>query len=216
MKKTTLMPFLLLIKKVTFIIFLFFVVAGTSPLYAAENLWQLKTTKDGITVYTRKVDGSEILEFKATMTVDAPLNKIVSLFEDTKELSSWYYQCTHSELIKDEGPQDKIIYIVLHLPWPVTERDSYFRQTKSIDAKDSSVNYSILALPDYLPAKNGKVRVLMINSHWRFTPLPDGKTEIYFQQHSNPGGSIPSFLVNALAVDTPLNSLKNFCRLLSD
>jgi hypothetical protein len=193
-------------------IFVFLALAFTSPLYAAENPWQLKTSKDGITVYTRKVDGSEILEFKATMTVDTPLAKIIPVFDDEKKLSSWYYQCTHSELVKKEDPNNKIVYIVLHLTWPVTERDSYFRETKSIDEKNSSVNYSIQALPDYLPAKSGKVRVLMINSHWSFTPLSDGKTEIYFQQHSNPGGSIPSFLVNALAVDTPMNSLKNFRR----
>ena len=210
------MSALLILKELRFIIPTFFILAFTIPLYAAENPWQLKANKDGIIVYTRKVDGSEILEFKATMTVDAPITKIIPIYDDVNKLTYWYYQCIHSELIKVEGPQDKIVYIVLHLPWPVTERDSYFRESKSTDEADSSVSYSIQALPDYLPTKNGKVRVLMINSHWRFTSLPDGKTEIYFQQHSNPGGSIPSFLVNALAVDTPINSLKNLRQLIKE
>lgn len=210
------MPSSFSIKKLNLVIIIFFILISTGPLYAAEYPWQLKTTKEGISVYTRKVEGSAILEFKATVTVDAPLAKIIPIFEDEKRLVSWYYQCTHSELIKDEGPQDKILYIVLHLPWPVAERDSVFRRSQSTDKKNSSVSYSIHALPGLLPVKKGKIRVLMINSVWRFTPLPDGKTEIYFQQHSNPGGSIPAFIVNELAVDTPLNSLKSLRQLVME
>ena len=193
---------------------MFFVLALTDSLYAAEYPWQLKKTTEGISVYTRKVEGSAILEFKATMTVDAPLAKIIPLFEDVKGLTSWYYQCTHVELIKDEGPQDKILYIVLHFPWPVTERDSVFRRSKSTDERNSSISYSIQALPEFFPVQKGKIRVLMIDSLWRFTPLPHGKTEIYFRQHSNPGGSIPAFLVNVMAVDTPFHSLKTLRQLI--
>ena len=201
-------------KKLKFIILIFFVLTLTNPLYAAEYPWQLKKTAEGISVYTRKVEGSPILEFKATMTVDAPVAKIIPLFEDVKGLTSWYYQCTHSELIKDEGPQDKILYIVLHLPWPVTERDSVFMRSKSTDEKNLNISYSIQALPELIPVRKGKIRVLMIHSLWRFTSLPNGKTEIYFRQHSNPGGSIPAFLVNAMSVDIPFNSFKTLRRLI--
>ena len=185
---------------------LFFALISISSLYASEISWQLKSTSDGISIYTRKVEGSKILEFKATTVINASINKIIPIFEDVPNLSSWYYQCTHSKLVKDEGAQDKIIYIVLHLPWPVAQRDSVFKRSKSVDGEN--INYTIEALPDFLPVKKGKIRVLMINSHWNFKSLPDGKTEIYFQQHSNPGGSIPPFLVNAMAIDTPQNSLK--------
>ena len=205
-----------IIKKLKFIILIFFVLAFTARLYAAEYPWQLKKTTEGISVYTRKVEGSAMLEFKATITVDAPLAKIIPIFEDAKGLMSWYYQCIHSELVKNENPQDKIQYIVLRLPWPVAERDCIFRRSKSTDEKNSSTSYTIQALPDFLPIKKDKIRVPMINAIWRFTPLPDGKTEIYFQQHTDPGGSIPSFLVNAMAVDTPFNSLKTLRQLIME
>ena len=198
----------LIMKKLKFIILIFSVLVLTDPLYAAEYPWQLKKTAEGISVYTRKVEGSPILEFKATMTIDAPVAKIIPLFENVEGLTSWYYQCTHSELVKDEGPQDKILYIVLHLPWPVTERDSVFMRSKSTDEKNLNISYSIQALPELLGVRKGKIRVLMINSLWRFTSLPNGKTEIYFRQHSNPGGSIPTFLINAMVVDIPFHSLK--------
>ena len=71
-------------------------------------------------------------------------------------------------------------------------------------------------LPDELPLKKGMVRVQAINSVWRFTPLADGQTEIYFQQHSDPGGSIPALLVNRLVKDIPFNTLKNFRQFIKD
>jgi hypothetical protein len=203
-----------IIKELKFIILMFLILAFTSPLYAAEYPWQLKKTTEGISVYTRKVEGSPILEFKATVTVDAPLAKIIPIFEDVKGLASWYYQCVHSELVNDQGPQDKIIYIVLHFPWPVTERDTVFMRSKSTDEKNLNISYSIQALPTLIPVRKGKIRVLMIHSLWRFTSLPNGKTEIYFRQHINPGGSIPVFLVNAMSVDTPFNSLKTLRQLI--
>lgn len=185
---------------------IFFVLSLTLPGYASDYPWQLKSNQDGITVYTRTVEGSQLREFKAMMIVDAPITKIIPIFEDTHLVTAWYYQCVHAELLKDEGPQGKILYLVFQPPWPVSQRDSIFRRTKSID--QGTVSFTIEALPDYLPVNKGKVRVSMIHSHWRFTSLPGGKTEIYFQQHCNPGGSLPAFMVNALAVDTPINSLK--------
>ena len=200
--------------KLTFILIMTFVFTSMSPLYAAEYPWQLRTSKEGISVYTRKVENSPILEFKATLILDAPLTTIIPLFEDVNKLTSWYYQCTSSELIKDEDEHNKVLYIVLHLPWPVAQRDSIFRRTKSSNNTNGSISYSIQALPDLLPVKKGKIRVLMINSLWRFTPLAEGKTEISFSQHSDPGGSIPAFLVNEEAVDTPFESLKSFRQLI--
>ena len=101
-------------------------------------------------------------------------------------------------------------------PGRLKTRDAVFRRSKLIDEKDQSISYSIQALPELLPVKKDKIRVLMIRSIWRFTPLPDGKTEIYFQQHCNPGGSIPAFLVNGQAVDTAFNSLKNLRQLIME
>src|SRR3989338_4129766 len=203
-------------RKGTPLLILGFLFIFTGGLYADENPWKLRINDQGISVYTRKVAGSPILEFKADMIVDAPLAKIVALFEDEKGLPVWYYQCTQARLLKDEGPQDKVLYIVLDLPWPVAHRDSIFRRSKVSDKNTGAVSYSIKALPDELPLKKGMVRVQAINSVWRFTPFADGQTEIYFQQHSNPGGSIPALLVNRLVKDIPFNTLKNFRQFIKD
>jgi len=116
-------------------VFSFIAIAG-----AVEYPWQLRVKKDNISVSTRKVDGAAILEFKSDTTVSAPIDQAIALFEDEKRIPEWYYQCTNMKIVQDKGPSEKVFYLVLHLPWPVSERDVAFRRLKSVDSSTGSVN----------------------------------------------------------------------------
>jgi hypothetical protein len=186
----------------------------SSFLHAEDNPWQLKKSQNGIPVYTRKVAGSPILEYKSNAIIGAPMHKVIALFEDEKKIRRWYYQCVHSELVENEATDKKVIYLVLHLPWPVAARDFVFRRTRS-DLPDGSISYSLTALPDRLPLVKGMIRVNSIKSVWTFKPLPKNQTEVFFQQHTDPGGSIPASIINRISVDTPYYSLKNFRKLIT-
>lgn len=198
------------------VIFLFlFSFCFPGLLKAEQSPWQLRESQEGIPVYTRKVEGSPILEYKANVIVDAPISKAIALFEDEKQISRWYFQCVHSELVENDGPKQKIIYLILHLPWPVAARDFVFRRTRTEDPASGIISYSLTALPDRLPLVKGMIRVQSIESIWRFKSLPNGQTEVYFQQHTDPAGSVPVSIINQLAVQTPFNSLKNFRKIIT-
>ena len=186
----------------------------SDTLWALGDSWKLRIQKEGISVYTRKVENSPILEFKADLRVNLPIGEVISLFEDDQRVKDWYYQCVRFDLIENEGLNRKIYYFVIDLPWPAANRDCVFRRAKAIDSSSKATSYDYVALPDRLPKEKGKIRVPYLKTEWRFTPLRNGETEIYFQQHSAAGGSIPAFLANSLVVDIPFNSLKNFRRLL--
>ncbi len=180
-----------------------------STAQADESPWQFRFKKDDISVYTRKL-ASALIEFKSDVVVSAPIGQVIAFYEDEKKTPQWYYQCTHMELIKDEGPLKKIFYFVMRPPWPVSERDAVFRRVKSVDPSTGVVTYKLTAVPEIFPRQKGKVRVPYLELVWRFTPLEQGRTEVYFQQHGEAGGYIPTFMVNALVIDTPFNSLKSF------
>jgi START domain len=184
-------------------------------LNAEQSPWELRGSRKGIPVYTRKVEGSPILEYKATVIVDAPILKVITFFEDEKKIHLWYYQSVRSELVENDGPNKEIIYLTLHLPWPVAPRDFIFSRTKSEDPTNGIISYSLKALPGRLPLVKGMIRVNSIESVWRFKSLPHGRTEIYFQQHTDPAGSVPAAIINHLAVQTPYNSLKNLRKLIT-
>ena len=143
------------------------------------------------------------------------MNKAIELFEDAKQIPRWYYQCVHAELVTNEDAKNKVIYLILHLPWPVAPRDFIFRRTRSEDPVSGIITYNLTALPDQRPLVKGMIRVKTIESIWRFKSLSKGQTEIFFQQHTDPAGSVPISLVNQLAVQTPFYSLKNFRKLIT-
>jgi len=201
--------------KVFITVFFLFSFCFLGFLQAQQDPWQLRENKDGIPVYTRKVADSPILEYKSSVTIDAPIHKVIAFFEDEKQISRWYYQCVHSELIETDGPKQKVVYLILHLPWPVTARDIVFQITKFEDLAQGTTNYTIKALPDRLPRAKGMIRVPAIKTLWIFKSISEDRTEVFFQQYSDPGGSIPAFLVNGIAVDTPYFSLKKFRELVT-
>jgi len=185
-----------------------------SSVFAAEFPWELKKNEDGIRVDVRKVEGSSILEYKGTVIVDAGLEAVARLFEEDGRMTEWFHQCSEARLIKANTPEDKVLYFVISMPWPVKDRDLVFRRVRSKDPASRAVEYRTSSLPGVYPEQGGKVRMPYLKGLWRFTPLADGRTKIYYQQHSEVGGHIPAWLVNKLAVNIPFNSLAHFRRLL--
>jgi len=188
---------------------------STSLLNAEQSSWQLRKNLEGIPVYTRKVLGSPILEFKANVIIDTPLSKVIAFFEDEKQIRRWYYQCVLSKFIENDGPKQEVIYLILHLPWPVAPRDFVFSRTRTKETTPGVISYTLTALPNRLPFVKGMIRVESIESLWSFKSLSQGKTEMTFQQHTDTAGSIPASFVNAVVADTPYYSLKNFRKLLT-
>jgi hypothetical protein len=192
------------------ILFLFCsIVAGHNAVASQQFPWQLKRNEDGVKVFTRKVKGSPTLEHNATVVIDAPIDSIVELFEDDNKVPEWFYHGVKSDLVEEVSPQKKVYYFKANLNWPVADRDCVFQREKITDPKTGEIKYVLSALPDKLPKVQKTVRVRKLNALWVFTPQADSKTKVYFQQHVNPGGSIPGFMANALALDVPFYSLKN-------
>ena len=180
-----------------------------------EYPWEFKKDEGGIRVYVRNVEGSSILEYKGTVMVKAGIEKAVGLFEDDERTTEWFYECMDSRVVKTYTPDDKIFYAAIHMPWPVKDRDTVFRQIRSVDPASGTVRYETSAVPRDYPEQKGKIRMPYMKGRWLFTPLAKGGTEILYQEHSEAGGHIPDWLVNRLAVNIPFNSLGRFRDLLS-
>ena len=55
----------------------------------------------------------------------------------------------------------------------------------------------------------GLVRVNRLQGRYLLTPKGPNQTEIVWEQHTEPGGYLPAWLVNQLLRNIPLQSLKN-------
>lgn len=121
-------------------------------------------------------------------------------------MKDWSPNCKVSKLIKTEGNR-QIHYTISEVPFPLQDRDAYV-QFEYVQVENGT-QINITALPDYKPADEDMVRIPHLNGFWLLEAISSSQTKITYQLQADPGGSIPSWIANAGAVDTPLNSIKS-------
>lgn len=178
--------------------------ASLSSLAMAED-WKVAKDEDGIKVSLSEVAGSQYKAYRGVTVIKAPVAKIRALQEDVAGSCAWIHECKSQKLLKHEGDQSWT-YAQFNTPWPVTARDSVLHVT-TIQGADGSVTRNIEAAPSYQPEEKGFVRVTEAKGYWKLVPKGD-VTEVTYQLHTNPGGSVPSWLANKFVVEAPFNTLK--------
>lgn len=193
-------------KFLTAAVFLFLI--PFSSFLWADTSWELRKNEKGIQVFTREVEGSALLEFRGIVTVDQKIDEVVAFYEDWARMPEWFHQCIESKLLEEKSPDSKILYFAIDLPWPVKDRDSVYHRVRT-KGQDGGVEYHASAMNDLYPSQKDRVRMPAVSGMWRFTPLADGRTEVYYQQHGDAGGFIPAWLMNKLVVNIPYNTLSS-------
>ncbi|MFY9959437.1 START domain-containing protein [Pseudomonas sp. Hg5Tf] len=174
------------------------------PLAHAED-WKVAKDEDGIKVSLSDVAGSDYKAYRGVTLIKAPLAKVKALQEDVVGACTWIHECKSQKLLKSEGDQSWT-YTQFNTPWPVTARDSVLHVTTT-QAADGSLTRKLEGVPTYLPEEKGFVRVAKVEGFWTLVPK-DGGTEVTYQVHTEPGGSVPSMVANKFVVDAPFNTLK--------
>lgn len=152
-------------------------------------------------------------EFRAVMLVDGNVDMAVALITDHTRFCEWFDRCGEARLIQTVAG-GSVNYIVSKQPAVVSDRDLYVRSILRRDPASGATTIQLEGLPQFAPAKPGLVRIPMLRGFWRFSPAGDGKIEVVYQVHADPGGGIPAFIANMNVTDSPFNTLVNFRRLL--
>ncbi len=176
--------------------------------------WELVKNENGIEVYVKPVENSEIREFMAVTTAATSLSAVLALLDDTGSYTKWNYRCGEAKLLYRKNDLERITYMVTTSPWPVDDRDIAVKSVISQDKKTGVVTITLTGLPDYTPARDGKVRMKSLRGYWRLEPLGKGKVKIIYRLHTEPGGSVPDSLVNSSLVDIPYNTVYNMKKMI--
>jgi len=172
---------------------------------AFAETWKVAKDEEGIKVSLSEVPGSKYQAYRGETLIKAPVAAITRLQEDVAGSCAWIHECKMQKLLKHEGDQSWT-YAQFNTPWPVTPRDSVLHITTTQGA-DGSVTRTIKGEPTYQPDEKGFVRVTQADGFWKLVPKGD-VTEVTYQLHTEPGGSVPSWLANKFVVEAPFNTLK--------
>ena len=174
---------------------------------AQAEVWQVAKNEDGIKVSLSEVAGSKYKAYQGVTTIKASVAKLRALQEDVAAACSWIHECKMQKVLKQDG--DKTwTYTQFNTPWPVTPRDSVLEIT-TVEGADGSLTRNLLGQPTYIPEEKGFVRVAQVEGFWKLVPKGPNETEVTYQVHTEPGGSVPSWVANKFVVDAPFNTLKS-------
>jgi hypothetical protein len=185
------------------------VVCGLTVLMAAAAQaedWQVAKDEGGIKVSLSEVTGSQYKAYRGVTTIKASVAKLRGLQEDAVGACAWIHECKSQKLLKRDGAMSWT-YTQFNTPWPVTPRDSVLMVTTE-EGADGSLTRTLKGQPTYIPEEKGFVRVAQVEGFWKFVPKGTNQTEVTYQVHTEPGGSVPSWLANKFVVDAPFDTLK--------
>lgn len=179
----------------------------------AQQSWEIDKNKDGIIVYTKEEEGSAFKSFKAVVTIHAAAGEIVEILKNADDYTKWYGYTNTSALLKEEG-DTQYNYVETIFPWPYSNRDMVYRM--SVNASVNGVIKILLkGMPDYLPEKQGIVRMKKAEGYILLQPIGE-KTEVTYVFHSEPGDNIPPWLANNSIAELPFRTLSGLRKLLKE
>jgi len=181
---------------------------GLLPAFA-QTQWQLRTEKDGIKVYSSDVADSKIKAIKVIGEFYATPAQLAAVVMDVNTATDWVYHLKSSTLIKKVSSNELYYYAEVNLPWPAANRDFVAHLTVTQNPQTKAITIDGPAVPGYVPVKKGLVRIDNSVGKWIITPIGPNQVRVEYSIHVDPGGSLPSWLVNMFADQAPVQIFKN-------
>lgn len=191
---------------------IFLLLAFTQTAYSQD--WVLKSEKKGVKVYHRETSG--VHQLKLSTTLKTRVSSIIQLFSEIEGYTSWGYKISESRLIKRISPTELYYYSKVDFPWPLSDRDLVMRSTVSQDSRTKVVNAISVAYPEFIPKVKDVVRMSQATTRWVLMPQANGDVAVEYYIHSDPGGNIPSWMVN-MALDVgPIETIERMRKILQE
>lgn len=171
----------------------------------ATTNWEFRREENGIKVYATKVEGYKYEKCKAVSDVNADLSALYKYIKDPMNYKNFSDRIMKLETIK-KFDNKVLYYMQVDLPWPIYNRDGVYElEVKS--KTDAEAIITIRARPDLLPEQDGFIRIHMADSYYKLTSKGAGKSHLHFEQHTDPNGSVPAWLINHYLEDGPIGNI---------
>lgn len=174
--------------------------------------WRLDKTEDGIAVFSREYPGSNVREIKAVMRVNSGVDALVAVINDVPNSIRLSGVVAESSIVSRVDDWNYTVYQRMSMPWPVQDRDVVSCREFNRNKITLVVTITDVACAGDMPPKKNIIRMQKFRQQWELSPRAEGdegEVEVEFFAHSEPGGPIPSWMVNSMSTDVPYEILRN-------
>ncbi|RZU48081.1 hypothetical protein EV700_1053 [Fluviicoccus keumensis] len=178
--------------------------------------WQLikQSSKPEIRSWVKREDGHQIRSFRIEATLNGTLEAFLQTALDAENYGRWHWQILESRTLKRISAQESIVYLKHKAPYSLPDRDVVVR----VQVKSSSPGEAVLsveALPNYIPATPGVVRMPAENMTVKVSVRPGRQLAVEAEGFFDPGGQAPDWAANFVQRSAPYNILLGLQRVLS-
>ena len=180
------------------------VVILITPAYAERRVLLVE---DGITVEEEIEVGRALPILTGTTTMSASPERIAAWVAAVHTYTDWQHNCEEARVIP-QPDGSTLTYNRIGSPWPVSDRDVVMRSTRT-NKTDGSIHIEFRSTEDAnLAVPSGVVRMPRLHGSYDLTPV-EGGVRVVYTVDSDPGGSLPTWLVRQASKDLPYLTLKN-------
>jgi hypothetical protein len=135
-----------------------------------------------------------VREIRATGTIDQPLPRLLAVLRDVEHYPDFMPPTEKVEVLRQDA-DTRWAHITINPAW-ISRRD-YCVQIRWTRFPDGSMGSRWVQFEDGCPSpQKGVVRHLRTEGTWRLRALDDGHTFVEYQAITDPGGSVPAWLIN--------------------
>jgi hypothetical protein len=143
------------------------------------------------------VPGSDVLEFRSTVVLPARIELIGTILRDVEGLKKPGSRCQEALLIEKTDQNNYVFYAHYGFPTPLDDRDVVLRVSTKYDFALGRAIANLQAVEDArVPRRPGIVRITSFSAQFIIEYLGREKTGIVYTMHADPGGHIPTFIIN--------------------
>ncbi|QHJ07855.1 START domain-containing protein [Hymenobacter busanensis] len=190
------------------------VAAERAPRAETKTHWRLETDKEGIKVYSRVSDDSRFKEIKVHCEMPGTLSQLVAMYSDVDQYPYVISNTKSARLLRRVSETELFYYLETQMPTPVANRDVAMRLQFSYDAASQQLLISTTHAAGLVPPQPGRVRVPYWSGLWTVRPLTPNRLQVDYTFRVDPGGELPTWLVNMVAPVAPYRSFVQLRRAL--
>lgn len=188
-----------------------------SAAFAEVHEWELvqeAEERDDVTTWTRKVDGFTLKAFKGQIEVPYSMLVVMAVIADVERFPDWVFQCDYGRLMTEID--NNVAYVHIKGIWPVSDRDVVTVTNPVQDPETLTITLKTEATGGLYPHQEGKVRIPALDNVFILEPMEDGWTRLTFETFVDPGGFIPGWLANMVAIRAPKDTLEGMYRIMNE
>lgn len=181
-----------------------------APFAVAQQDCVLKKEKDNLKVYSCPSKDAKLNTIKTELILEgATLDRLYEFLWDVENYVNWQYNTIEASILKKTSGTSMIYRTVVEAPWPLSNREMFTEIESDYDRIGKTLKITTRNVEYKFPNNEDLVRVPFSVGVWNATMSGSSTLKIVYTLTIDPGGSVPSWLLNMAIAEGPFVSFTN-------